>query len=156
MTLRCRRQMHGTRARVNSADGSSRTLRPLRIAIGVVVDPGQPAEVEAGTGTGDGDIGEAGVVDRTGQRATALVGFVAVLGWMEVVGDLNLSRPLALRAVDTAAYAPPCSQPSARGANGTSSRQSRPVPQAGVPSDSLKTTSAVSARRTLSSLSAAP
>jgi hypothetical protein len=55
------------------------------------VDPGEAAEVEVVAGAGDGDVGEAGVgvADGFGDGASLGVVLVGVLGWWEVVADLD-------------------------------------------------------------------
>lgn len=55
----------------------------------MLVDPGEASDVESGSCSGHGDVGETGfaVIDRAGEGAAGVVLLVAVAGWWEVVGD---------------------------------------------------------------------
>lgn len=80
---------HGSAAhppRVGEDDSACR-----RVSVGVLVDPGEAAEVEALAGAGDGDVGETcfAVADRSGYGAAGVVVIIGVLRRGEVVGDLH-------------------------------------------------------------------
>lgn len=61
------------------------------VAVGVLVDPAQAADVESVAGAGDGDVGEAGfgVVDVSGQGVTVLVRLFLVHRFGEALADAD-------------------------------------------------------------------
>jgi hypothetical protein len=61
------------------------------VAVGVLVDPAQAADVESVAGAGDSDVGEAsfGVVDVAGQGVTVLVRLFLVHRFGEILADAD-------------------------------------------------------------------